>query len=530
MSRRSYLLLFISGLVLHLAISLFQVTPGYMDAEYYFAGGRQIADGAGFFENFLWNYLDDPAGIPHPSFTYWMPLPSMLAALGMFLAREENFLAGRFFFLLLAAGVPLITARLAFSLTHKISHAWLAGLLALFGGFYSLYLSNTESFSPVMVLGGVFLLVASDENWRTGWRKNFVLSLLAGLMHLSRADGILWLFAVVGLIFLEYLGGRKKQIISWRDMIIQEFLVLGTYFGVMGAWFLRNIRLYGLIFSPASSKAMWLTDYNDTFFYPASQLTFSRWLTVGWSQHLLDRLDAFWSNLKTVLAVQGEIFLLPLILIGLWHLRKRRSVQVGVLMWFVIFFVMTVLFPYAGARGGLQHSGAAIQPLLWAAAPLGLEKIIYWFGSRRGWDVRQAMRIFSAGAVTLSAGLTVLLIQNNVIGNEPGNPAWSQGYRRYQVVGQYFEDMQVPSSSIFMVNNPPGFTIATGRLAIVVPVGGVDTVLSVAARYNAAYLILEENTTPEMAKYYNSSLEYPGLSPMYYSEDGFRIYRFNDTP
>ena len=46
-----------------------------MDAEYYYAGGIRLAEGDGFTENFLWNYLDNPVGLPHPAFTYWMPFP-----------------------------------------------------------------------------------------------------------------------------------------------------------------------------------------------------------------------------------------------------------------------------------------------------------------------------------------------------------------------------------------------------------------------------------------------------------------------
>ena len=58
--------------VLMLATAL-QPAPGYMDAEYYYAGGLQLAAGRGFTQPFLWNYLDQPEGLPHPAFTYWMP-------------------------------------------------------------------------------------------------------------------------------------------------------------------------------------------------------------------------------------------------------------------------------------------------------------------------------------------------------------------------------------------------------------------------------------------------------------------------
>ena len=61
-------------------VSIFQDAPGYMDADYYYAIGLRLNRGYGFSEPFLWNYLDNPNGIPHPSNTYWMPLPSVLAS------------------------------------------------------------------------------------------------------------------------------------------------------------------------------------------------------------------------------------------------------------------------------------------------------------------------------------------------------------------------------------------------------------------------------------------------------------------
>jgi hypothetical protein len=93
MNWRHYLLLASLGLAFSAAIAAFQPVPGYMDADYYCAGGLQLAAGRGFSEPFLWNYLDDPAGLPHPAFSYWMPLTSLLAALGMTITGQHNWFA-----------------------------------------------------------------------------------------------------------------------------------------------------------------------------------------------------------------------------------------------------------------------------------------------------------------------------------------------------------------------------------------------------------------------------------------------------
>ncbi len=91
----NYIFLFFLSLGITSLVAIFQDSPGYMDADYYYAGGVRLAQGFGFSDPFLWNFLDDPQGLPHPSHTYWMPLPSILVMLGMALSGAENFTGGK---------------------------------------------------------------------------------------------------------------------------------------------------------------------------------------------------------------------------------------------------------------------------------------------------------------------------------------------------------------------------------------------------------------------------------------------------
>ena len=68
-------ILFILSLLLAIFAASFQDAPGYMDADYYFLGGQNLAAGNGFSEQILWNYLDDPNGLPHPCLLYTSPSP-----------------------------------------------------------------------------------------------------------------------------------------------------------------------------------------------------------------------------------------------------------------------------------------------------------------------------------------------------------------------------------------------------------------------------------------------------------------------
>ena len=189
-----YIFLFLFGLGTVLVVACFRISPGYMDADYYFAGGLQLAQGHGFSEPFLWNYLDMPEGIPHPSHTYWMPFPSILAMLGILLTGNPSFSSGRLGFLLVAGLIPVVTGALALSLSGKKSHALLAGMLAAIPGFYASYLGTTDSFGIYMLFGGLFLLCVGSRQRLGANLQSFLLGLLAGFMHLTCADGVIWLF------------------------------------------------------------------------------------------------------------------------------------------------------------------------------------------------------------------------------------------------------------------------------------------------------------------------------------------------
>ena len=147
MSRKSLLILATCGLAVALFVSAFQHVPGYMDADYYYMTGQRLATGHGFSEMILWNYLDDPAGLPHPSHGYWMPLASLLAAAGLVFSPQSGLTFARSGFILIAALIPPLTASLAFSITSRRDLSLVAGFLAVFSGYYIQYFSTTDTFN-----------------------------------------------------------------------------------------------------------------------------------------------------------------------------------------------------------------------------------------------------------------------------------------------------------------------------------------------------------------------------------------------
>jgi hypothetical protein len=179
--------------------------------------------------------------------------------------------------------------------------------------------------------------------------------------------------------------------------------------------------------------------------------------------------------------------------------------------WVITFLVMTLVFPLVGWRGGFFHSGAALQPLLWAAAPVGLEGFIDWGRRVRRWDYRQASRVFSAGLVALAIMLSVLTVQKRVIGASLAHPTWGSGWEYYVELERALKDAGIEDDAIVMVNNAPGYYAANRRPAISIPNGGVEVSLEVAERYGAAILVLESNHPRGLDELYEHPKDLPGL-------------------
>ena len=486
MNWRHYAVLFVIGFTVPYIIAQYQTLPGYMDADYYFAGGIQLATGKGFTEPYIWNYLSDPQGLPVPSHTYWMPLASIISALGMWLTSQTTYEAGRFPFILLSACVPVLTASLAFDLSKKKIVALAAGLLAIFSHYYAPSMPVPDNYAIYMLLGAVFLLLAPrTQKWIP-----FALGVIAGLMTLARSDGLLWL-GLAGLAILWKSTHERQTFKEWFSLVIPGvILVILGYLVVMGPWHYRTWNLFGSFLTPGSGKLLWLQDYRETFVYPASQLTQERFLQTGWDVAIRNRNDALTSNVNTAIFAQAGLFLMPLIMLGLWETRKDLKVKLSVVGWLILFVVMSLLFPFAGVRGSFYHAGAAFQPLWWAAAPIGLESLIAWARRRGQFRDQYAPVVLHSVVICLMLAFTAYLVNLRVV-----STGWAEDDVIYAAVEKKFQENGISPMDVVIVRNPPGYYVRTGRSAVLLPYGDELNVLSIADRFSATYLVLENTNS-----------------------------------
>jgi hypothetical protein len=509
MKRWGYLLLFVLGLSVQMAVASFQTIPGYLDADYYFMGGRQLAEGKGFTEPFIWIYLDDPQSIPHPSHGYWMPLASIVTAAGMIITGQTGYAAGRLGFILLAALVPPLTARLAKDFTDNPGLIWTSGLLAIFPVFHTAFLPVPDNYGIYMVAGALYFLAAKRS------RPGFWLGLLAGIFTLARSDGLLWLALTFLLLIMQ--GRDRKR--GFRYLLQEGALSVSGFLLVMGPWYVRNIGIYGAPMSPGNSRALWLTNYDETFAYPATKLSIETWLASGWGQILRARLWALGNNIQTLIAAQGALILFPFIVAGMWLYRRDRRVQVGFIAWMALLVILTLLFPFAGARGSFFHAGAALQPLFWSLAPMGLDAAVDW-ARRHGRFTQQAHLVFRIAMLQIVLMLSAWVVWVRVI-----QPGWEEGELKYPRIEAFLLQQGIKEGEPVIVLSAPGYTMMTGRPALAQPAGGPQAVLAVANRYGAHYFAFEASAKMEPVRsLYDNPQRFPEFQ--YLGEvDETRIFR-----
>lgn len=489
MDWKKYVWAFLIGLAVFSLYLIKVEVPGYMDGEYYYGMGLRIANGQGWSEPYIWNFLTDAEVVPHPGFTYWMPGPAFITALGIWITGLKSFSGGRAIHLLIAAILPALTIKVTYDLTRDKSTSLLAGLFAAFPAFYNIYLGTTDSFAITMLLGGIFYLISRSQENRVGY---FGLGAIAGLMHLSRADGLIWIVA-----------GAYCALKARKTKGIMLLLVFSGYLIVMAPWFGRNLAAIGQIMPSGVSRSFWLKEYNDLFSYPPNRLTFDSWFSQGIPAILENTLKALSANLKTALLVQGQIILGPFVVVGAWKKRSDTGVQAAFLVWLCILILMSVVFPFAGLRGGFLHSGAALQLLFWALAASGFFRAIEWGVEKRNWIKSKAGTVFGGALVVMVVLASVFVYYDRVIGENFDRPRWSDSYHETSQIATYLDDLGVGRSDLVLINNPPGLYAASGRQSVVIPNGGMDDLMLVGNKFGIEYLVLEKNHPDLLDDLYN---------------------------
>jgi hypothetical protein len=243
-----------------------QVNHG--DISFYYAVAQNLAEGRGFVIDYIWNFWNHPTGVPTPSNVWWMPLTSVIAAVGMWFGQPDYVSAQRA--MIVATSVlPLVM----YLLGRDAFRSRAVGLVgALFATTFHLFLDQPSaplSHGPYVVLAPLtlWLIVRSTDDPR--WLKWAGASI--ALTQLARSDGIV-LFAA--LLAAHLVHWRRPP---WRALLAVPL----AYALVMAPWWAHNLSVHGALMPGGAFHAVFLSDYEAWYSLPES-VTPQTWLADGW--------------------------------------------------------------------------------------------------------------------------------------------------------------------------------------------------------------------------------------------------------
>ncbi len=541
MKKIDWILIALIGLILQGFWARQLTQPTYMDSYYYTTNGQRLASGHGFTEMIIWQFLDEPTGLPAPSHTYWMPLPSIMAAAGISLG--DGFSGSQIFFWLLGGLLPLLAYAISWRISGQRWQAWVAALFVAVGGFYAAFVGQPSTFAPFAWAGGLGLFalgmttayrsksssydgqpqVMSIARQRLWW---LIAGLMAGLAHLTRADGFLlllvglfvWVLEIISWpLSSEGLREERKKIVGGIGFGFLGLLILG-YLVTMGWWLARNFLMLGRLLPTAGAQSVFLTTYDDLFAYGRA-IELKGFLDWGVGNILLSKIQGTWLAVQTFVAIPGLIFLVPFIIVALIYFYRQMTTRLlirpTILFAVALFISNALIFTLPGTRGSLFHSSIALWPWSTAFAAAGIGLAVDWAATKLPhWQPERAKRIFSGLFIIIAFIMTLFLAQARL---KPDDDP-----EIYRQVGQL-----VPPSSVVMAGNAPALHYYSGLPAISVPNEAVDSVLKAVNRFGVTYVLLNQNRPQPLDDIYQGRITHPRLSLVWSSGDA-RLYEVND--
>jgi hypothetical protein len=148
-----------------------------------------------------------------------------------------------------------------------------------------------------------------------------------------------------------------------------------------------------------------------------------------------------------------------------------------------------------------------LQPVWFTAAVIGVDVLVLK-ARARGRFTPAAPRLFRVALVMFMTLLTIGLAYVSIIERD-----WNQFYRTYARVEQILVENNARPSDAVIVANAPGYYVASGRSALIVPDESLESVRALAHKFGARFLVLEKTYyTDPMIPVYKDPKNQPGLT------------------
>jgi len=504
---------------------------GHGDVSFYYTVAKNLATGRGFIIDYIWNFWDRPQGIPTPSNTWWMPLPSALCAVGMWFGGI-GYAAAQGTMIVVTSVLPL----LLWLLGCELFRDWRVGLLgALLGTTFHLFMDQPcapLSHGPYMVTAALalWLIARSVRDPRClPWAGAAI-----ALTQLSRSDGIL----LVAPLIATHLAHRSWP--GWR----RAGLTLLAYAAVMSPWWVHNLAVYGSFGPSGAFRAAWLRDYEQWYALPDS-VTPESWLKNGAGPVLELKRIVSANNAETALkglvsgAAERELawtrpaLVAVLCLAWLGALTTLRRAFVPLWTQFAAEWIFYSLVFTAVGMESFRTGMYSIYPLLLLCAAAGLLLLARLPAALvpSRWP-RERIRLALALAVTGWLVTGQYAYAHEALERKAG--ALKKLNEFYAVIRKRVIERYDLQDAVLMARDVHELHALTGVRCVQIPCEPEPVIRSVAERYGVTHLLLmgtpgERSTRP--------ALDTIDRNPHYTLVDGptklfgltYRLYRIEDA-
>ena len=403
------------------------------DTAYYAGVARNLVEGRGLVSDALWSYGTPPLQVPRAAFEVWLPLPSLLAAVPIWLAGAANwFRAAQVFSVVVSAIGAALAWRLGADVATEMklpvgrarTLAVGTGVVACFLGPLVVYgaLSDSMALFAALSLAACLLMTRIGARTSEGGRpaegseptdrpagggrlfrrlfgrlfgrldvrpvgrlldrQLIGLGLLIGLAGLTRSEavwlGLVWL--VVAWRWTSTAAGERPSRLERLRLVAIPAAVAALVFA---PWAVRDWLVFG---SPLPGQTLAnALSVNPTDIYAyQDQPTLANYLAQGPAALIGMRVTGVLHNLVEVLIVPG----FPIGFVGLLALPNcvgLRALRPLVLLAVITFVVTSLVFPVSTLWGTFLHAAGAIYVLLIVSCLVALDSFIAWVGRLRHW-------------------------------------------------------------------------------------------------------------------------------------------------
>jgi len=465
------------------------------DTAYYAGVARNLVEGRGLVTDALWSYQTPPLEVPRAAFEVWMPLPTLIAAIPIWLAGAANwFRAAQVFSVVVSSiGAALawrlgadVAAELKLPVGRARTLAVGTGVVASFLGPLVVFgaLPDSTALFAALSLAACLLMTRIAASPLEGGqfdRRLLALGLLIGFAGLTRSEAV-WLGLAWLAVAWRWTFGRTGERPSRLERLRLVAVPAAVAALVFAPWAVRDWVIFGSPLPGQTLANALSVNATDIFAY-RDQPTVAHYLAQGPAALLGMRVTGVLHNLVDVLIVPG----FPIGFLGLLALPKcarLHALRPLVLLAVITFLVTGLVFPVSTTWGTFLHSAGAIYVLLIVSCLVALDAFIAWIGRLRHWwrPVAWLGPALATAVVVPLMFVSVISIDHQADGTRA----------RYEALPAALNRAGVPlaANAPIITDNPIWLAETTHVTALALPEESPEAVVALARQFGSRLLIV----------------------------------------